>query len=137
MEIKDILALAHAGFNYEQIMAMANGPAQVQTQPVAQVQTQPVAQVQAQPVAQVQTQPVAQVQAQPVAQVQTQPVAQVQPYALPFGYYAQPAQNDIMEQLKALTGAVQTANINRSVQPAVRNADDVVASIINPPSKEA
>ena len=105
MEIKDILALAHAGFNYEQIMAMANGPAQVQTQPVAQVQTQPV--------------------------------AQVQPYALPFGYYAQPAQNDIMEQLKALTGAVQTANINRSVQPAVRNADDVVASIINPPSKEA
>ena len=121
MEIKDILALAHAGFNYEQIMAMANGPAQVQTQPVAQVQTQPVAQV----------------QAQPVAQVQTQPVAQVQPYALPFGYYAQPAQNDIMEQLKALTGAVQTANINRSVQPAVRNADDVVASIINPPSKEA
>ena len=110
MKIEDVIALAHAGFTAAQIMTLANAPAaQVQTQPVAQVQTQPVA----------------------------QPYVNYNP-AMPYGYFAQPAQNDpIMEQLKALTGAVQSANINRSAQPATRSADDVVAAIINPPAKEA
>ena len=133
MKIEDVIALAHAGFTAAQIMTLANAPAaQVQTQPAAQVQTQPVAQVQTQPAAQVQTQPVA------------QPYVNYNP-AIPYGYFqpvaqvqTQPAQNDpIMEQLKALTGAVQSANINRSAQPATRSADDVVAAIINPPAKEA
>ena len=117
MKIEDVIALAHAGFTAAQIMTLANAPAaQVQTQPAAQVQTQPVA----------------------------QPYVNYNP-AIPYGYFqpvaqvqTQPAQNDpIMEQLKALTGAVQSANINRSAQPATRSADDVVAAIINPPAKEA
>ena len=64
--------------------------------------------------------------AQPV-----QPVQPVQP--------AQPAQqeNDFAAQLAALTAAIHANGILGSEQPKQETAEDILASIINPPSKEA
>ena len=64
--------------------------------------------------------------AQPVQQIPAQPVQQI------------PAQtNDpVLEQLRQLTGLVQMNNINGSTMPAKQSADDIVASIINPPVKK-
>ena len=52
---------------------------------------------------------------------------------------AQPQQmgdylSPVMEQLRALTSAVQNGNIMNSNQPAARTAEQIVAEIINPPT---
>ena len=62
-----------------------------------------------------------------------QPVQPVQP-AQP----AQPAQqeNDFAAQLAALTAAIHANGILGSEQPKQETAEDILASIINPPAKE-
>lgn len=105
----DILALAHAGFTSTQILAIGQ---LTQQQPMVQtsVVQQPVVQT---PVVQ---QPVVQ---QPVVQ---QPVVQTDP---------------VLEQLKILTGAVQSnALLTAQQTQQTQTADTVLASIINPPAKE-
>ena len=91
MNVKDIVALAHAGYNVEQINAIISAMSNQTQQPVQQMQ-----------------------------QPMQQPMQQMQP-------------NDpVLEQLRMLTGAVIQNNINGSSQPQQRNAEDIVASIINP-----
>ena len=110
MEIKDILTLARAGFTAEQISRFAaiSQPAQ----PVQPVQP-------AQPVQPVQP-------AQPVQPVQpAQPVQPVQ------------QENDFAAQLAALTAAIHANGILGSEQPKQETAEDILASIINPPAKDA
>ena len=60
-----------------------------------------------------------------------QPVQPVQPL--------QPEQpeNGIAAQLAALTAAIHANGILGSVQPKQETAEDILASIINPPAKEA
>ena len=110
----DILALAHAGFTSTQILAIGQ---LTQQQPVVQT---PVVQQPA-----VQT-PVVQ---QPVVQT---PVVQQPAVQTPV------VQNDpVLEQLKILTGAVQSnALLTAQQTQQTQTADTVLASIINPPAKE-
>ena len=51
---------------------------------------------------------------------------------------AQPAQqeNDFAAQLAALTAAIHANGILGSEQPKQETAEDILASIINPPAKE-
>lgn len=56
-----------------------------------------------------------------------QPVQPVQP--------AQP-ENDFATQLAALTAAIHANGILSSEQPKQETAEDILASIINPPTKE-
>ena len=69
-------------------------------------------------------QPVQQMQpVQPVQQMQpVQPVQQMQPAGDPF-----------MQQLAQLTQAIQANGILSAQQPKQETAEDVLASIINPP----
>lgn len=99
MELKDIIALANAGFTAQQIAAFAQ-PVQQPMQPV---------------------QPVHQPVQQPVQPVQ-QPVQPVQP-------------DPIMAELAKLTGAIQANGLMKAQQPSAQTADEVLASIINPPAK--
>ena len=65
---------------------------------------------------------------QPVQPVQpAQPVQPVQP--------VQP-ENDFAAQLARLTAAIQANGILGSAQPKQETAEDILASIINPPVKE-
>ena len=82
MEIKDVIALAHAGFTVAQIAAM-NQP-QIQPQPQPQPQNDPI--------------------------------------------------NALLTQMGILTNTVQNMNINNSAMPQPESADQILASIINPPN---
>ena len=113
----DILALAHAGFTSTQILAIGQ---LTQQQPV--VQTPVLQQPAPQPVVQtpVLQQPV--VQTPVLQQPAPQPVVQTDP---------------VLEQLKILTGAVQSnALLTAQQTQQTQTADNVLASIINPPVKE-
>ena len=62
-----------------------------------------------------------QMQAQQMPQMQAQQMPVVDP---------------VLEQLKQLTGIVQNGNIMAASQPAARNADDIIGTIINPPATD-
>ena len=47
-----------------------------------------------------------------------------------------PVVDPVLEQLKQLTGIVQNGNIMAASQPAARNADDIIGTIINPPATD-
>ena len=91
MNINDIVLLAKAGFNANQIAQMN----QMQTQPQAQPQIQP----------------------------QIQPQAQSN------------AIDALMAQVSKLTSTVQAGALYNTVMPKQETADDILASIINPPTK--
>ena len=110
MTQNDILTLARAGFTAQQISALA------QMQPFQKMQTVQ----QMQPVQQMQTVQ----QMQPVQQ----PVQQMQP--------VQPMGDPFTQQLAQLTQAIQANGILSAQQPKLETADDVLASIINPPKIE-
>ena len=133
MEVKDIIALANAGFNYQQIMALAGhaqNPVQMPMQnPVQNPAPNPVQMPVPNPVQMPVQNPVpnpVQMPMQNPAQMFMQNPAQM------FMQYQNPAQPDIMTALRNLTNAVQNNNIANITQPATRTADDIVASIINP-----
>ena len=90
----------------------------MQAQQMPQMQAQQMSQMQAQ---QMQTQQMPQMQTQQMPQMQTQQM---------------PAVDPVLEQLKQLTGIVQNGNIMAASQPAVRNADDIIGTIINPPTTD-
>jgi len=113
MDMNDILTLAKAGFNAQQIGALMQ--LQTPTAPVAPVApTAPVA-------------PVA-----PVAP--TAPVAPVAPVA-PTAPTA-PVVDPILAEIQKLTGAMQANAILNSNMPTptpTQNTETILASIINPP----
>lgn len=119
---QDILTLAKAGFNAQQIAAL-NSIGQQMQQP--QVQPQPQVQ-QVQPQVQPQMQPQVQPQAQPQAQPQMQP--QVQPQ----GQNA--TIDDVLNSLNGLTQTFQNGFLLNSQQPKPATAEDILAEIINPPT---
>lgn len=61
----------------------------------------------------------------------TAPAAPAAP-AAPSAPAGDPVQQ-LLEQMGALTAAVQSANIGASTQPAAQSVDDILAEIINPP----
>ena len=136
MTINDIIALANAGFNAQQIAQFAQVPQIAQFAQVPQVQqAQPGQQVQmVQPGQQAQmAQPGQQAQmVQPRQQVQMvqpgQQVQMVQPGYDPFTM--------IMNKLGGIQQTMQTGNImGMNMTPQQENTDTILASIINPPQK--
>lgn len=102
MDIKDIIALANAGFTAQQIATMATtAPAPAPTPVPAPV-----------------------------------PAPAPAPAPVPAPAPAPAPVDPIMEQLKALTTAVQTNAIINSQLPITQpeTPEDILASIINPPS---
>lgn len=102
MDIKDIIALANAGFTAQQIATMAT------TAPAPAPAPTPV----------------------------PAPVPAPAPAPAPVPAPAPAPVDPIMEQLKALTTAVQTNAIINSQLPITQpeTPEDILASIINPPS---
>ena len=77
----------------------------------------------AQPAVQTPAQPAVQTPAQPVVQTPAQPVVQ-------------PQYNDpVMAQLAALTTAINNNAIVNTNMPKPQTADEILAEIINPPTK--
>jgi len=108
MDIKDIIALANAGFTAQQIATMATtapAPAPVPV-PAPALVPAPA----------------------PVPVPEPAPVPAPAPAPVPV--------DPIMEQLKALTTAVQTNAIINSQLPITQpeTPEDILASIINPPT---
>lgn len=108
MTVKDLVALANAGFSAAQIAAIntamsAEAQAPAQTPPPAQTATP----------------------------AQTPPSAPAQP-ATP----APDQTAEILKQLGIISGQISAANIGNTQQPAQQTADDILAAIIAPPAKE-
>jgi len=120
MELNDILTLGKMGFTAQQVASFAQMQ-KAQPQQMAQMQPQQMAQMQPQQMAQMQPQQMAQMQPQQMAQMQPQQMAQMQQI------------DPLVQQINALTTAVQASSILASQQPKQETADDVLASIINPP----
>ena len=116
MDIKDIIALANAGFTAQQIATMATtapAPAPVPV-PVPAPAPAPV----------------------PAPAPAPAPVPVPAPVPAPAPAPAPVPVDPIMEQLKALTTAVQTNAIINSQMPITQpeTPEDILASIINPPT---
>jgi hypothetical protein len=117
----DILILAKAGFNAQQIAALNAIGSQMQPQQQQQMQIQQPQQQMQQPQQQMQIQ-------QPQQQMQ-QPQQQMQ----------QPQQqgatiNDVLNSLDGLTKTFQNGFLLNSQQPKQVTAEDILAEIINPPT---
>ena len=131
----DILILAKAGFNAQQIAALnAIGsqmqPQQQMQQPQQQMQ-QPQQQMQ-QPQQQMQMQ-----MQQPQQQMQMQQPQQMQQQQQPQQQIQQPQGatiNDVLNSLDGLTKTFQNGFLLNSQQPKQVTAEDILAEIINPPT---
>ena len=108
MEIKDIVALAHAGFTADQIAKLAAVP----SAPAAPAPEAPAAPAPAPAPAQV-----------PGATIPQTPAPD--PMAALFA------------KIDALGSQVQAAALNATEQPKTETVDDILASIINPPMPAA
>ena len=111
MTVKDLVALANAGFSATQIAAInaamsaeAQAPAQTPPPATAQTPTPPPAPA--------------------TAQTTTPPPAPADQTA------------EILKQLGIISGQISAANIGNTQQPAQQSADDILAAIIAPPTKE-
>ena len=107
MEIKDILALANAGFTADQI---ARFDAALKAEPEVAANNTP---------------------AQEKAEEPKQEAAQEQPKANPEA----DMMKAMMDRFDALTQQMQQAAIRGSEQPPKQSVDDILASVINPPMK--
>ena len=114
MDINDIVTLAKAGFTAEQIAKMNTMQTQ-QTPPQTQPPTPP------------QTQPPTPPQTQPPTPQQTQPPT---PPPTPSPMDA------LMAQVMNLTNAIQANALGNTSMPTPENADDILATIIDPPTKK-
>lgn len=114
----DILILAKAGFNAQQIAALNAIGSQVQPQ---QQMQQPQQQMQMQ---QPQQQPQQQMQMQQPQQQMQQPQQQGATI------------NDVLNSLDGLTKTFQNGFLLNSQQPKQVTAEDILAEIINPPTQE-
>jgi hypothetical protein len=106
----DILILAKAGFNAQQIAALNAIGSQVQPQQQMQMQ-QPQQQMQIQ---------------QPQQQMQQPQQPQQQGATI----------NDVLNSLDGLTKTFQNGFLLNSQQPKQVTAEDILAEIINPPTQE-
>lgn len=128
MNAKDIISLAAAGFTKDQIVTLMEHmePAA----PVGAPQTAPLAAAAQYPY----------VSPTPAGTAPQPPyMPQDQNAAPPVQYYpAQTSLDDLIAELKGLRQEVVNGNINHSQQPQQGTAtvDDILASIIAPPSKE-
>ena len=111
----DILILAKAGFNAQQIAALNAIGSQMQPQQQMQMQ-QPQQQMQ---------QPQQQMQ-QPQQQMQQMQQPQQQPQGATI--------NDVLNSLDGLTKTFQNGFLLSSQQPKQVTAEDILAEIINPPT---
>ena len=111
----DILILAKAGFNAQQIAALNAIGSQMQPQQQMQMQ-QPQQQMQ---------QPQQQMQ-QPQQQMQQMQQPQQQPQGATI--------NDVLNSLDGLTKTFQNGFLLNSQQPKQVTAEDILAEIINPPT---
>lgn len=114
MTVKDLVALANAGFNAQQIAAINAAMSAQQDTPAPQPAPQP--------------QPV------PAPQPAPQPVPAPQPTPQPVPAPDQTA--EILKQLGIISGQISAANIAGTQQPAQQTADDILAAIIAPPAKK-
>lgn len=111
MEVKDIIALANAGFTAQQIATLA-GQAEKQTEPK-----------------------------QEDAQVKTETtddhkqLAGQQQVKLPYAPQGPDPMAAMFAKMEELQKTVQSAALKRTEQPAEESVDDILASIINPPQK--
>jgi hypothetical protein len=125
MTTNDILTLANAGFNSKQIIAIG----QMMVAPTVPAQQQIIAGTQ-QTVPAQQFVPVQQT----VPAQQFVPVQQTVP-----AQQAVPAQNadPVIAEIQKLTGAIQAnALLNSNMPHTQQTADDILASIINPPTPD-
>ena len=134
-----ILTLAKAGFTAEQIAALnmssfpqnpqpTPAPIQPTPAPIQPTQQMPIV---AQPIAPAPVQPVAPAPVQPVAPAPVQPTAPapVQPTA--------PATvDDVLKAVTGLQSTFQQTMLQTAVQPQPKTAEDILAEIINPPTKQ-
>lgn len=108
MTVKDLVALANAGFNTQQIAAIN---AAMNAQPETPAPTP---------------------QPAPVPAPAPQPVPMPAPAPAP----APDQSAEILKQLGIISGQISAANIGNTQQPAQQTADDILAAIIAPPVKE-
>ena len=127
-----ILTLAKAGFTAEQIAAlnMSSFPPNPQPTPEAPQPTpapiQPTQQmpIVAQPTAPAPIQPTAPAPVQPTAPAPVQPTA---PAA---------TVDDVLKAVTGLQSTFQQTMLQTAVQPQPKTAEDILAEIINPPTKQ-
>ena len=110
MTVKDLVALANAGFNAQQIAAINVAMNAQPDTPAPQPAPQPV----------------------PAPQPTPQPEPAPQPTPQP----APDQTAEILKQLGIISGQITAANIAGTQQPAQQTADDILAAIIAPPVKE-
>ena len=124
-----ILTLAKAGFTAEQIAAlnMSSYPQNPQPTPAAPAPIQPTQQMpivaQPQVAAPAPTAPVA----QPTAPAQATAPAAPEPQA---------TVDDVLKAVTGLTSTFQQTMLQTAVQPQPKTAEDILAEIINPPTKQ-
>lgn len=115
MNVSDILALARAGFNAQQIAALSgaisSAPAAAPAEPAPAIPA-PAA----------------------TSGPASAPAAPAAPAAAPA---APDATAEILKQLGIISTQLTTNNIMGSNQPAPQTADQILAAIIAPPTKEA
>lgn len=107
MTAKEILALSMSGYNSQQIAVIA---AEMAAQPAEQP---------ADPA--------------PALAADPAPAPAADPAPAPAADPAMPQLDGLMAKLDALTNQLQQQAILASQQPAAQTADDILASIINPP----
>lgn len=109
MTAKEILALSMSGYNSQQIAVIA---AEMAAQPAPAEQPAPA----------------------PAEQPAPAPAPAADPAPAPAPDPAMPQLDGLMAKLDALTNQLQQQAILASQQPATQTADDILASIINPPN---
>ena len=121
MTIPEIIALAQAGFNAQQIAAMAAAPAPAPA-PAAAPAPAPAAAPAPAPAAAPAPAPAAAPAAAPAPAPAADPVAAML--------------SQLGVQMTNLTSAIQSSNLLSAQQPQPQTADDILAAIIAPPKKE-
>ena len=117
----EILTLAKAGFTAEQIAALnASFPQNPQPTPAAP-QTAPA------PIQPTQQMPIV---AQPTAPAPVQPTAPA-----PTAPEPQATVDDVLKAVTGLQSTFQQTMLQTAVQPQPKTAEDILAEIINPPTK--
>ena len=106
----DVLALARAGYNSQQIALLSRAAGE---QPKEEPAPQPTQQPTQQPAPQPAPQPAQQLAPQPEQKTEA-------------------GLHDIMQQLQQLTGAIQMNNQINSQQPQPETVDDILANVIEP-----
>ena len=117
-----ILTLAQAGFTAQQIAALNSTSFPQNPQPTQQM-PQATAPAPMQPTQQMH------IVAQPTAPAPVQPTAPAAPEP-------QATVDDVLKAVTGLTSTFQQTMLQTAVQPQPKTAEDILADIINPPTKQ-